>query len=223
MTELGTQILRLLEQRRLVTPRILQEWFAKTPNQIKAELRRLRRDELIDSHPFVGKQVYYRLTDSACRKANVSRRLSGPLGPQALRRDFGLLHFAAACQPPRRFVNEPQWRKLAQRLGEKNANKPPSRQLYLDYEPTRSEKPFLIGLALVDGRTEPASLLRKPAAFVSQYRDDALLRKLITAEDFLFAFITESQGKAESLANAYPAAIIPGPIRLHVCSDLAFL
>lgn len=204
-------IVDLLARMRMATPQLLQQWFGKSANQIKNEIRALR-GEWLESHPFFGGQVYYRLTESACRRLNVSRRLAGPLGPQALRRDYGVLHFAAHTSPPRKLLTREDWAEFA-------TGEPPHSHLYLDTDADQ----LRIGLIFVDGRSDVAALLRKPSGFMRRRSGHPSLRRLIDNDEFLFAFVTESEGKAESIDQACRRAKFPHAIRLHVCSDLAFL
>ena len=92
-------IVGVLLQHRLATPLLLSKFLGRNSSQMKNDLRHLRRTQVVESFPFVAKQVYYRLTEPACRQLGVSRRYAGAPGPQAIRQYFGVLHFCAQEWP----------------------------------------------------------------------------------------------------------------------------
>lgn len=222
MELLNNDVLSLLVEHRLATPQLLQRYFNRTDTQIKNELRSLRAKRLIESFPFIGKQVYYRLTDSACRQLSVSRRYAGPPGPQALRHYVGLLHFASREKPPRHFLSDDDWQELAGHFASSVEPKPKG-DLYLDIDGPHDGRSIRLGKAIVDGRAEPSTLLQKATSFLKEHRTNDALRRLVTDDEFLVAYITESESKADAIADAAHRASFPHPIRLHVAPDLSLI
>ncbi|MCA9124046.1 MAG: hypothetical protein H6822_19215 [Planctomycetaceae bacterium] len=216
------EVLDLLVDWRFVTPTLLERYLTRTPTQVKNELRRLRNKELVESYSFIGKQVYYRLTPAACRSLGVSRRHAGPLGPQAIRQYYGMLDFAAATTPPRHFLSKEDWLSISQALNATAAQMPRG-FLYFDLSKQEGEEQVRLGKVYVDGRAEPASLLNKARRFIAAHRSNSAIRKLVTQDDFLFAFVTESEGKADAIAEAAERAEFVEPIRLHVSPDLSVI
>ena len=142
-------VVGLLLQHRLATPHLLSRLLGRNDTQIKNDLRHLRRKQVIESFPFIGKQVYYRLTEPTCRQLGVSRRYAGPPGPQAIRQYFGLLHFSAHQTPPRHFLTDADWHQLAVDYEQPGINKP-SGELYLDVEDHEETEPAVeAGLEIV--------------------------------------------------------------------------
>lgn len=218
LTKLGQQTLSLLETFGMVTPAIIESWTKSTKTQVKNELRRLREDELSESFEFLGRSVYYRLTRAATRRLDVSKRLSGPLGPQALRLRYGLLHFCAQFRPARPPLNHSQLERVWNAYGERSAEIVGN--FYVDIQSTKTGPVYRLGHVFVDCGAEPINLVRKVSAFIEKRRSSKAFRELVANGEFLTAFVVESKGKATAVVSAAKTAKLGLPIRTNVCPEL---
>ncbi len=216
VSEFGNKVLSILIKYRVVTQGLLRQRFQMSESEIKQEIRNLRTKNLIAGFPFVSGERYYRLTRSACTHFGVSRRLSEKIGVQALKMNYGILHFCFTSSPPRRLLDADELKVVL--FGQdvpKPDQKNPQGNFYLE----KSSNHVRLGHVYVDCRSDARRLIKKVFSFIDKRRHIQEFRELVAQDRFVVSFVTESTGKAKAIqvaAERKGLKVCP----VHICPQL---
>lgn len=103
LQERDREILAHIRRYRLSTPEVLHKLFFDDSerNAVTKVTTRLTELEFLQNHPLFGTNRYFTLGSRGARAMGQKQKIVGPLGPQALYRDFGALGFFCLADPPR--------------------------------------------------------------------------------------------------------------------------
>lgn len=220
LTEFGKKIVAVIAKYRLVTQPLLRIRFGKTESEVKNEIRRLTHRGIVASFPFVRGQVYYRLTHRTCIERGLSKRLSGVMGAQSLRMNFGLLDFLFAGNPPRRLLTESELDFLF--FGDDLPNPKPSflrptDRLYLNTDDQR-----VLSHVWIDCRSDARRLISKGHKFMQDRSEHRAFRQMLIDDQFRFTYVTETQGKKDQILEVAERKELSKPI-VYVSQELTNL
>lgn len=218
LTNLGEKIVTSIGKYRLVTQPLIRQRFGKNEHEVKNEIRRLFQRKLIAGYPFVNNERYYRFTYHACKKFGFPRRLSSAPGIQALKMNYGILHFCFQPTKPRRILTLAQVQTLLYGDDAKTDNQAiKAGQFYI---PDGSG--FSLSHVFVDCRSAAPRLVKKAFSFVKDRRENRAFRELIVRNEFAISFVTESEGKARAIQEAAKRRKLP-LCEVHICPHLQYL
>lgn len=189
-------ILEHVMRYRMTTPEVLHRHFFddSLPNAVTKVTSRLTAHGFLLSHPLFGNQTYFGLGINGAKVMGLSLQKVGPLGPQALFTEFGILNFC--CLGP---VRRERCRvgELIQHNPELVAQGADRSHYYLDTE----ENVTRIGFIRVDGGGDVAHLIRKIRQDIDVRTPVPAFRQLIDDGRFLIAIVTFSDQKRDAVAQ----------------------
>ena len=218
LSDLGQKIVTSIGKYRLVTQPLIRQRFDKNEHEVKNEIRRLFQRKLIAGYPFVNNERYYRFTYHACKKLGYPRRLSSAPGIQALKMNYGVLHFCFQPIKPRRILALPQVKTLL--YGDDDT--PNGQEIKVGQFYIPEDSAYSLSHVFVDCRSAAPRLVKKAFSFVKARRENRAFREMIIRDEFAVSFVTESEGKAKAIQEAAKRRQLP-LCEVHVCPHLQYL
>ena len=200
---------------RMTTPEVLHQHFFddSLPNAVTKVTSRLTSHGFLLSHPLFATQTYFGLGPNGAKVMGLSPRKVGPLGPQSLLTEFGILSFC--CRGP---IQRERLRVCE--LSEYNpallARGLDSSHYYLDTDQNTTR----FGLIRVDGGGDVAHIVRRVRQDIEHREQVPAFRQLILDDRFLVAIVTLSNEKRSALEQELQKLSTPVSFRVEVVPEL---
>ena len=192
-------ILDLIARHGLVTVEVLHHLLFRelTPKAVERVLTRMMRQELIQSHPLIGKTCYYALTPKSATMLGLdAKRVERPMGTQALVQNFSILLFCALGSPPRKRMTKAEFKAAFPQLAGPGLS---SWRLYLDEDKATGK--VRLAVMVPDFNSHPRRLVRKARREVEKRRRSEAWRSH-PSRPFSVTVLTAFKEKAMAVAKA---------------------
>ena len=218
LQERDEDILEHVRRYRLSTPEVLHRLFFDDSerNAVTKVTTRLTELKFLENHPLFGANRYFTLGSLGARAMGRTQKNVGPLGPQALYRDFGALEFFCRANPPRtnftvsELARDPKFAPLL-------ARKIDSSHYYLDVEDGVNR----LGYLWVEGGGPIEHIVRKVQQKIIDPRMSVpILANYIQTRRFVVAVVTCTEAKRALIADALRQIATPAHFRIEVVPDL---
>jgi hypothetical protein len=215
------EILEHVRRYRLSTPEVLHRLFFDDSkmNAVTKVTTRLTELEFLQNHPLFGTNRYFTLGRRGARATGMAQKTVGPLGPQALYRDFGALAFFCLSNPPLRkftvseLARNPSFASLL-------APKIDSSHYYLD----EFEKVIRLGHLWVEAGGPVDYVVRKvQQTIIAPRMSVPILANYIQTQRFVVTIVTCTESKRVAILEALKQMATPVFFRVEVVSDLIHL
>lgn len=212
-------ILEHVDRYRLTTPQILHQLFFSDSdrNAVTKVTSRLCTDEFLAVHPLYGSNVYFTLGRRGAKLFRLAAGRVGAIGPQALYRDFGVLHFCCQAPTPREKL---RFSDIQQKYPQAIAKGLDSSHYYVDHHDGISRLAYI----WVEAAGTVAHITHKIRHDIIEHRRHVpVLRQLIDEGRFAVAIITYSDDKRAAIIDALRQVPTSAAFRVEVVPELRHL
>lgn len=205
---------------RITTPQVLhQEFFDDSDrNAVTKVTSRLCALEFLTSHPLYGSNVYFTLGKKGARVFGVAaRRVTKPLGPQALYREYGTLAFCR-LGPIRR--ERLRVAEIANQFPSIAARRIDSSHYYLDHDGTVAR----LGYIWVETGGPVDHIVRTVCnEIIEDRRSVPTLKEYIDQSRFVATIVTMTEDKRDAIIAALRNVTGPALFRIEAVPELIHL
>jgi len=204
---------------RLSTPEILHRLFFQDSdrNAVTKVTSKLCVSQFLLSHQLYAGYTYFTLGRRGAKVVGMSRCKTGPLGPQALYREYGTLAFCCRSEMPRERLRTAE---IMRRHPEYISGRLDAGHYYLD----EHESIVRLGYIWVEGAGEINHIVRTVQdAIIEQRRSVPALRQLIEEGRFVVSVVTLNDDKKSEIQRALNGLATTVFFRVEVVPELIHL
>ena len=204
-----------LRRYRITTTEVLKEVFyaEKEVDAVKSTLRRLRDGGYLRSVELRSPFRFYQLTKMAVRKLGFHHGLALPIGEQALRESFGVLHFCCLGATPRtRLTTDELVSHFPKLFGTRTNER--AHYIHDDGEKKR------LACVVVDHGSSKQHIHTKCGRLVEQRSKNRAWQKLVFSDEVMLAVITPTLAKAKGLDQLHSEKPLPVQVFIEAVPSL---
>ena len=212
-------ILNHVMRYRLTTPEVLHRLFFSDSdrNAVTKVTSRLCEHEFLQSHSLYASFTYFTLARHGAKFTGLASNKLGPLGPQALFREYGTLAFCCLSDTPREKLRV---RDVAAQFPAALARKLDCSHYYVDHDGEHKR----LGYIWVEAGGTIDHIARTVRQdIIEQRRSVPLLREYIDSQRFVVAVVTCSPEKKAEIAQALNKILTPVFFRIEAVPELVHL
>lgn len=213
------EILEHVDRYRLSTPEILHQLFFDDSdrNAVTKVTSRLCADEFLQSHRLYGSNKYFTLGGAGAKRCRLAAKRVGAIGPQALYRDFGVLHYCCRADVPRQKL---RFSEVQEKYPQAIAAGLDSSHYYIDLHDGISRLAYI----WVEGAGTVAHITHKiKQDIIDSRRYVPALRNLIDEGRFAVAVVTFNDDKRLAILDGLRQIPTTVAFRVEVVPELTQL
>lgn len=217
------EIIEHVARHRLSTPTVLYELFFRADgvetNAVTKVTSRLTERDFLRRHPLYESYSYFTLGKRGAKTAGLNtKRIGGPLGPQALYRDLGMLHFCALRPTERTKLTVREINAAVNGYPELRHRGLKNDSYYVESNDADGQR---LGLVWVDGGGPVDHVLRKiQYEFIAPRMLLPGLRRRIEESRFVLAIVTYQEDKKQELLAGIKHLRTPVLFRVEAVEEL---